>query len=280
MSNATRWAVFTLLGIVGWIGVTVLVAATNPDPSDATPILRAFALGGGGFFGVALLAAAWQVRRGQFGTNLRLYQRLALRPVPRQVVRRLSRRTSGTRYVYLVFTGVSTGLVLGGIAGGEAGPYRLLFGAGFALVLVWAGYSVVALGRAYGGAGELVAPLGLAVSSTPRWQPRPYGGGGDLVGRLRLVGQRHGRQVAVAQGTGFAVTTVGGSFPPRTLRSPAGIASLTGEPVRHWRRVEAAAGPDGVTVRRRGNGAGRWFLHDLLLAEQLAGPPGGIESAP
>jgi hypothetical protein len=276
MSTGTRWAIFTLVGIAAWIGATVYVAATNPDPSDAEPILRTFAFGGAAFFGVVLLAAAWEVRRSQFGTNLRLYQRLALQPVSRKVVRRLTRRTTRTTYVYLVFTGATTGLLLAAIAGGEAGPYRLLLGLGFVLVLIWAAYSVVALGKAYGGASELLAPLGLKITAVPNWHFRSTGGG-DLVGALTMAGVRHGRQVNVGQTAGSAVTSIEGAYGQRSVRAVAQLAALTGEAAKHWRNVEASAGAAGVTVRRRGNGAGRWFLHDLLLAECLADEraPGG-----
>jgi hypothetical protein len=287
MSTGARWAIFTLLGIAAWIGVTVYVAATNPDPSDAAPILRTFALGGAAFFGVTLLAAAWEVRRNQFGTNRRLYQRLALQPVSRGAIRRLTRRTRGAAYVYLVFTGVTTGLLLAAIAGGEAGPYRLLLGAAFVLVLIWAAYSVVALGKAYGGASELLAPLGLKITAVLSWRFRSSGGG-DLVGALTMAGVRHGRQVSVGQAAGSAVTSIDGAYGQRSVRAVAQLAALTGEAAKYWRNVEASAGATGVTVRRRGNGAGRWFLHDLLLAECLADqrapggttPPGVRTAAP
>jgi hypothetical protein len=37
-----------------------------------------------------------------------------------------------------------------------------------------------------------------------------------------------------------------------------------------WKGAAADVHAEGVTVSRSGNGAGRWFLHDLLLAEMVA----------
>jgi hypothetical protein len=179
MSRSARWTAGTLLGLAAWIGATVLVAATGEDPSDATPILRTFALGGGLFFAAVLTAAAWEIRSWHAGATTRLYRRLALRDVPARTIRAAVRRTTGTAYVYLLFAGVTTGLLLAAVAGGESGPYRVLFATGFGLVLVWAGYSVFARVRTTGATGDLLAPLGLAVTGVPTWRARGYGGGGD-----------------------------------------------------------------------------------------------------
>ena len=51
------------------------------------------------------------------------------------------------------------------------------------------------------------------------------------------------------------------------------MARLTGEPPSAWKGATLVAGLDGVTVTRTGNGAGRWCLHDLLLAETVADAP-------
>ena len=61
-----------------------------------------------------------------------------------------------------------------------------------------------------------------------------------------------------------------GRFARATMTSAASMAALTGQPSRFLRRVAAEVGPDGVTVRRSGNGAARFVYHDLLLAERLA----------
>jgi hypothetical protein len=91
-----------------------------------------------------------------------------------------------------------------------------------------------------------------------------------LHGDLAIGGERHGRAVTIAQRPEAAVTVVRGRFACATTTSPASMAALTGQPSRFFRRVEAEVGPDRVTVRRTGNGAGRFVYHDLLLAEHLA----------
>ena len=275
MSRSARWTAGTLLGLAAWIGATVLVAATGDDPSDATPILRTFAFGGGLFFAAVLTAAAWEIRSWHTGATTRLYRRLALRDVPARTIRAAVRRTTGTAYVYLLFAGVTTGLLLAAVAGGESGPYRVLLATGFGLVLVWVGYSVFARVRTTGATGDLLAPLGLAVTGVPTWRARGYGGGGDLAGGFKLSGERHGRLVSVDLTPGAARTTIEGAFAPRSLTSATTMASMTGEPVRCWRRVEARTGEGGVRIHRKGNGAGRWYLHDLLLAERLADQTAG-----
>jgi hypothetical protein len=270
MSKSARWGIFTVVGIVAWLGATVFVAATNPDPSDATPILRTFAIAGGVFFGLVFAGAAWEVRHTQTDASERLYHRLAVAAVPRRAIRAAVRRTRGMQHTYLAFAAVTTGLLLTMIAFGEAGPYRELAAAMMALVMAWLIYSIVAHDRAFAVSGELLAPLGLAVTDVPGYALRPYGGGGDLVGRLAFAGERYGRQVSVSQAPRVAATEVRGAFRSRSVTSPTTMASLTGEPARFWQDVEARAGDGRVLVRRSGNGAGRWYLYDLLLAERLA----------
>jgi hypothetical protein len=274
MSRAAAWTTFSLLGIAAWVGATVYVAATSADPSDAGPILRTFALGGGVFIGLALIAGGWELRRSQTRASVRLYHRLALQAVSQGAIRTARRQTQDIGYVHLIFVGVTSALLFTGIAYGEDGPYRVLFGAGFGLVVIWTIYSFYALGRAYAGAGKLLTPLGLTVTTIPTWRPRWSGGGGDLGGRLTIDGERHGRRVRIEQAGGVSVTTVSGRYGQQSVSSADTMASMTGEPARHWRRVRARSGRDGVEVHRTGNGAGRWYLYDLLLAEHLASQAG------
>ena len=269
-SSGLGWAVFSLLGIAGWIGSTVYVAATNDDPSDARPILRTFAVAGGVFLATVLVAAAVQMRRRCAATGAALYDRLALREVPRHTLRAAARRTREWGSVHLVFTAATSGLMLMAIGLGEDGPTTALLYTGVALVLVWSAVTLVGLGRAFKAGDELLAPLGLAITAVPTWVPKLYGGGIAVVGELAIGGERHGRAVAIVQRTDRALTTIHGRFAAPSLRSPATMAALTGEPSKSFRKVEAVAGPDGVAVSRRGNGAGRFVYHDLLLAECLA----------
>jgi hypothetical protein len=264
--RATGWTIFTLLGVAGWLGVTVYVAATNDNPSDATPILRTFAVAGGAFFGVVLVAAAVQLRGSTSRVSEQLYRRLAVFAVSPQTVRAARRQGLRTGHTYLAFAGLTTGLLMTVIGLGEQGPYEILFAVLFLLVLGWFGYGVVALRRAYRSAGDLLAPLGLSMVEAPMMV---VGDGNRLVGRVAYRGVRHGREVSIDQTTRTVVTTVAGRCPRRSVTSAATMAAMTGQPVRAWRGVTARAGDDGVTVRRAGNGAGRWFLYDLLLAEHL-----------
>jgi hypothetical protein len=87
------------------------------------------------------------------------------------------------------------------------------------------------------------------------------------------TGTRYGRQVMMIQQANRAITFVHAPVPARTIESGADMARLTGEPPSVWKGATLVAGVDGVTVTRKGNGAGRWCLHDLLLAETVAHAP-------
>ena len=125
-----------------------------------------------------------------------------------------------------------------------------------------------ALGTAYAAGDEWLRPLGLRLTETPGWIPRSQAGI-MLVGDMVYRGRRHGREVAVFQDSGSALTAINGSFPERTIEDPQALAALTGE-ASPWRRVRVESGPDGLTVLRRGNGAGAYMLQDLCLAERAA----------
>jgi hypothetical protein len=262
--------VLSVGGLIAWVGATIVVAATGDDPSDATPVLRAHAVGGALYFGALLAAAGVQVHRRGTHAGRRLYQRLALAPVPPATLRAATRGTRGAQAVYLGFTAATTGLVLTAIGLGPDGPTRALYYGAAALVVVWTGVMVVVMARAYEGSDHVLAPLGLAVTTLPSWLPPPFSAGGSLVGELGFAGERHGREVSIAHRPELAVTSIRGRFAPRTLSSATAMAALTGEPPSTFRRVEARVAGDSVTVRRTGNGAGRHIYRDLLLAEHLA----------
>jgi hypothetical protein len=259
------WVAFFVVGISAWIAATVFVAANNDDQRDATPILRTFSLGGALFFGIMFVAAAVQLRRSTAHVNAVLYRRLALEAVSDASLREAARRTRGIGHVYLLFGGVVTALILTLIGLGESGPTRGLAAAALSLVVLWAGVARWTFARSFQGTDTLLRPLGLRVSEVPRWTPD-----GRLHGTLGFVGERHGHRVAIAQLPSSAVTTIAGSFDTMTLKNPYRIAKLTGDDARSWRYVTARRTDDGIVVERRGSGAGRWFLHDLALAEKLA----------
>jgi hypothetical protein len=264
------WAIYSVLGIAAWMGATVYVAANNADPSDAGPILRTFAFGGALFSGLAFVGGGLEVRGKQGRANVELYRRMAIRELPERAIRAAYRRTTSLTYTYLIFGGLATGLFFAGIGVAPDGPYAVLTIAAAVVIVIWIGFVPVVLRRTFGNAGDVLAPLGLTVTGLPGWRSRGYGGGGDLTGALTISGERSGRQVSIAQTGRLAVTTVRGQFRRRSIGGRNTMASMTGEPARCWRNVTARAGDDGVEVRRTGNGAGRWYLYDLLLAERLA----------
>jgi hypothetical protein len=92
-SSGALWMVLSVGGLIAWVGATIVVAATGDDPSDATPVLRAHAVGGALYFGALLAAAGVQVHRRGTHAGRRLYQRLALAPVPPATLRAATRGT-------------------------------------------------------------------------------------------------------------------------------------------------------------------------------------------
>src|SRR5690606_22970169 len=112
--SKTGWALASFAGIAAWFAATVYAAASNPDPSDATPVLRTFAGGGAVFCAAVLIGAGWEVRSGQRRGATDLYRRLALWQVPQQVLRAARQGTGGVAYTYLVLCGLATGLFFAG----------------------------------------------------------------------------------------------------------------------------------------------------------------------
>ena len=262
------WGIWSACGLAGWIGVTVLVAVVNDDASDPEPVLRTFAIAGAVFFGVTFGAAGLQMRRRKLRVTTGLYRRLATREVTDDDLRAATKGLAGVGSTYLFFGAVTTGLMLLAIGLHDEDLFPILLWTVVGLVVLWVGYSVIALRRAFSASDAFVEPLGLRLTETPTYVSG--GGGGRLVGAQEYSGERHGRPVVIRQHPSSAETVVEGTFAPTEVRSPQRMAELTGEPWTSFRRVTASRGPDGVTVRRQGNGAGRWLLADLLLAETLA----------
>jgi hypothetical protein len=271
------WMAFSIIGIGCWIGMTVLVAVLHDDPNDPKPVLRTFAIGGGLFFGAMFGAAAVQIRRSQGAASDALYVRLAGGEVPPATRRSVARTTRSIGSVYLLFGAVTTGLMLLGIGLADDRIMQVLMTAVVGLVIVWAAYSGWALTRTYKATDDLFAPLGLRITETPTYVPNVLVGGGHLAGALTYEGVRHGRTVTITQTPTEATTHVSGASPPRAEVPVEQMVASTGEPYRCWKQVTATAGPEGALVQRSGNGAGRWFLHDLALAEALT--LGGPSSA-
>lgn len=266
------WLAGCLAGIALWIGVTVFVAARYTEPGKSRPATLAFAIGGAVFFGVLFAVAGVQMRRSQLRARTDLYQRLALTPVSTATIRRAARGTSRIGYTYLGFGAVVTGLGLAAIAAADSRWSEWLFRVMLALVVLWLVYMVFALRRVYSASDELFAPLGLRLVETPSYVVGWFGEGGQLRGALTYAGTRHGREVSITHEPKLAVTVARGPVAAGGAPgTPARMAALTGESVRCWRGVTVERTDGQVAVVRRGNGAGGWFLHDLLLVERFSG---------
>lgn len=265
------WLVGCLTGIALWIGITVFVAARHTEPGDSRPATLTFAICGAVFFGVLFTVAGIQMRGAQLGARTDLYQRLALTPVTPKTIRHAARGASRVGYVYLAFGAVVTALGLVAIGAAESRWSDLLFRVMIALVVIWLVYMVFAFRQVYAATDELFAPLGLRLVETPSYVVGWIGEGGRLSGALTYAGTRHGRELSITQEPKLAVTVARGSVGGGSLpTTPARMAALTGESLRCWRGVEVERADGQVTVVRRGNAAGGWFLHDLLLAERVA----------
>jgi hypothetical protein len=119
--------------------------------------------------------------------------------------------------------------------------------------------------RSYERTDRAMAPLGLAVSETPKGgfemrYPTTPGFDYRLRGWTVLSGERHGHEVSVRLGghEDAGTSEVSVAVPCREFS----VAS---------KRVEVSSGPAGVLVTRR-KGDGRDWLCDLWLAERLASP--------
>jgi hypothetical protein len=146
--------------------------------------------------------------------------------------------------------------------------------------------------QAYDNATPTVAALGLTEAERPKVRirrtpmgPRPLDH--DLEGAIAYTGERHGRHVSVriegntvttelsGKVTGFDVKARGERLRASDASPPAVAAVL--EPLRassYWKGVTVRGGNHGVTVERKGNGAGRYWMQDLWLAEHLADAAG------
>jgi hypothetical protein len=258
-----------IVGLAGWIGATIAVAARQ-DPGQADDAARtAFVIGGAVFFGVMFGAAAFQMRRIQRRTTSGLYERLALRPLAPGTLRRATKGLFSIGYVYVLFGVVVTaiGLIAIGVGDDTGKIIRFVI----PILGVWTVYAVYATRKAFRAGDDIMSPLGLQLTGIPEYRYSIITDRGWLTGAMTYAGRRHGREVSITQTPKQAVTVVEGDVgrrkPPTT---PKQMADLTGESIQQWRKVEVAVEDGAVIVVRRRNGAGGWFLHDLLLAEAVA----------
>jgi uncharacterized membrane protein len=144
------------------------------------------------------------------------------------------------------------------------------------------------LDQAYDDATPTVAALGLTEAERPHVEihRQPLGSQPfrhELEGAIAYSGERHGRQVSVriegntvttelsGKVTGFEVKARGERL--QADRSATEAVGAVLEPLRassYWKGVTVRGGNHGVTVERKGNGAGAHWMKDLWLAEHLA----------
>jgi hypothetical protein len=271
MMTSPWWPVVCLTAIAGWVAITMLGAYVWPGAEAGGRY--AFAIYGAVFFGWLFGYAAWTTRRMQLRAHSELYERLALTPVSAEILRASSRGIYGIGYVYFASGMIVTALGLGAVAvsGGpwEARMIRVSIG----IVVLWFLYMLYALRRVRSLSAALFAPLGLRLVSMPSLSVSAFHDIREMRGAVSYAGHRRGRDMTVALVAGATVTVVNG--PTDTGRPPSNpnqMAVLTGQQPSCWRNVTVTITDGQVIVERKGRGNGRWFLHDILLAESVAGP--------
>lgn len=254
--NSKAWKWFCLIGIGLWVGLTVLAAVLNDDPSDPRPVTLTFAAGGAVFFGLIFGISLWNTRAKKFpdlellSAELSIEPELGGRRVARLATMRLVARC------YLVLGMLVTGLGLAAIVQETlgAGSARTTLTVMIVIVVLWALAVPFVIGIARRATDSVLAPLHLEQAGAA------------------LVGDRHGRRVRID------VTAKGWT----TRVSPAsGVPELRGEEILAyanrgdadaWDGVETSAEGDAAVVKRAGRAGheGPSWLWDLWLAERLA----------
>lgn len=253
--SATRgWAVFSLAGIALWIGITVLVAVLNDDPSDGRPVALAFAGGGAAFFG-AMFGIAWRQTRPRSDPRLDgLIAELSLDPVATPGGARAIGGMRRTARAYIALGAVVTALGLAAIVqeGLEIGDPRATLIATVVIVIAWAAAVPLVLRRARDASVAVLGPLGLEQRGAS------------------IAGERFGRHVSIALGPRGSVVRVASEREPEPLHGADAILAYAGRgEVGTWDGVDVGFERGSITVRRGGVGGALW-LWDLWLAEKLA----------
>jgi len=264
--GARAWKVFCLTGIALWIGVTVLAAVLNDDPSDPRPVTLTFAAGGAIFFGLIFGISLWNTRTKKFPDLELLYAELSIEP---ELGGNRAAQLGTMRFVarcYLVLGMLVTALGLAAIVQESVGvgSARTTLTVMVVIVVLWALAIPLVLRVARRATDSVLSPLHLEQAGAA------------------IVGERYGRRMRID------VTAAGW----RTRLSPvSGAPELRGDGIlahagrgdsETWRDVTVSAdGDDGVLVSREGHGhEGPSWLWDVWLAERIAGgsgAPAGFE---
>jgi hypothetical protein len=265
------WTPVCMAAIAGWVAATWVGASVWPGGEPGGRY--GFVAYGAVFFGALFGYALWTTRRWQTRARSELYERLALTPVPPDTLRASTQGLYRIGYVYFAAGMIVTGLGLAAVAVYGTPWEARLIQAAIGIVVLWFAYMLYALRTIPRVSDVQFAPLGLTLAAMPIYRVSPFHGIRTMEGTVTYGGRRHGREVSIAIGIGASGTVVSGpagtSRPPT---SPRQMASLTGERPSHWRNVTVAIADGRVVVERTGRDCGRWFLHDLLLAEAVAGP--------
>lgn len=148
------------------------------------------------------------------------------------------------------------------------------------VVVLWFLYMFYALRQVRNLGDELFAPLGLRLASLPSVHVSLFHDIRSMQGTVSYTGHRRGRDIAVViGGNGMGILVAGPAQTARPPRTANQMAALTGLQPSCWRNVTVTIGDSGIVVGRKGRGSGKWFLHDILLAESVAGHLPGSHGA-
>ncbi len=263
------WPALCLAAIAVWAGATLAGAYVWPGGEEGGRY--AFVAFGAVFFASLFGYAAWFTRRTQRTARHDLYERLALEPVSARVLRESTNQMYGIGYVYFAAGAIVSALGLGAVAAyGTPWESRLLRIA-IGIVVLWTVYMLYARRLIVNASTDLFAPLGLRLVSMPSLVVNPFRDSESMPDAVSYAGHRRGRDVAIVTAAGVAGVIVSGPLAAsRVPKTPKQMAGITGLPESCWRNVTVSIVDDDVVVRRTGRDCGRWFLHDLLLAESVS----------
>jgi hypothetical protein len=254
-SSSRRWGLFTAVGLGVWIGVTVLVGATQDDPTDPGPTLIAFAAGGTAFFGCVFGAALWHLRPRRNPELDALLRELVVEPGSEHLTARGIEATRRIAFFYVLGGILVTALGLAAVwqqALDVGDPAKSLLAIAV-LVGGWALATRTIVSRAFRASGQVLGPLGLALAGSV------------------IAGKRHGREVRISIEPGGSKTRVEARSDGLSLSGAEEILAVAGRGESGtWEGVSVSDDGDHITVRREGHDGPSW-LWDLWLAERLAG---------
>lgn len=256
------------LGLIFGVLAVFLITLLVLQRSD----LERVAHGDAAASGRAAAAGGRQVENPTTLSEPDLWAAMATRPIDADAVRArdevwdVSRRSNrlGFVIVILIFLTVPTIYLT------ESFVPLLIGGPLIVIAALYGSFKAIGPGgeiqRAYDRTDRAMAPLGLAVTETPKGgfemrYPTTPGFDYRLRGWTVLSGTRHGRAVAVRLGGHEDAGT------SEVIVAEPGCQEFSAKS----KRLEVSSGPDGVLVRRRKGGQRDW-LGDLWLAERLASP--------